>query len=269
MEVKYIGTIRFYERAEQDLTLVYEKLDGKELYAGREVGRSGYKHYQFCMDCSGDLEKFVIDYSLGWHVERAVDWESSKNYCRKTNDYLYLGNSIEERSHRWNERRSVLPIWRTVIAKVVRQNDRQITVWIDRKGGVGKSSLFYILARRGIGFPIPRSDCTPTRLLDFIASKYNNEKVILIDLPRSRKIDVDLAEVLEDVKDGLIASAKYQGTTKFIKGVKVLVATNHLIEYSAYNSLTIDRWDLIVDGETGVAPKRTRKKKTEQGDVSR
>lgn len=76
---------------------------------------------------------------------------------------------------------------------------------------------------------------------------YANEDVIWIDLPRGRKIDEDMATLLEDIKDGLIISAKYQGTKKMTRGVKVLVTTNNWIPPEAYKSLTKDRWDILVN----------------------
>ena len=81
--------------------------------------------------------------------------------------------------------------------------------------------------------------------MDYIAMHYDNQPVIWIDLPRSRLVDKDLAECLEDIKDGLIASAKYEGTLRFIRGVKVIVTTNHWVDKTAYKMLSTDRWDVF------------------------
>lgn len=221
---------------------VFQNLDGHELYLGRETGKGGFRHYQFCMDCAGDLEKYANNNSLGWHIESAVDWEKSKAYCRKTGDYLYFGDSIEERYYQWIKSKGVLPIWKSFGASVVCQNDRQITVWVDTQGGASKSTWCYLVERRGKCLSVPRTEQNPTRISDYVAMHYDNEPLIVVDIPRDDKITPSLCKALEDIKDGKISSAKYQGTRRFIKGVKILVFTNHWIPKETYAALSEDRW---------------------------
>lgn len=71
---------------------------------------------------------------------------------------------------------------------------------------------------------------------------YDNEPIIVVDIPRDEKVTKKLCKALEDIKDGNINSAKYQGTKRFIKGVKVIVFTNHWIPKEVYAALTDDRW---------------------------
>lgn len=227
---------------------VFENLDWHELYLGREVGRGGYKHIQFCADCAGDLEQYASKNNLGWHIEKCVSWELSINYCRKEGDYSYFGNSIEERTFRAIRRREFNKFQKDICNSIRDVDDRKITVWIDRKGSQGKSTLLYIMERAGKWFSIPRTEQSANRINDFVAMHYNNEEVIVLDLARAKKLHSDQAEVLEDIKDGLIKSSKYQGTTRFIKGVKVLVYTNQWIPKDTYKMLTEDRWDIHVVG---------------------
>ncbi|AJD07508.1 replication-associated protein [Odonata-associated circular virus 21] len=242
--VQYIGTISAEDWNEDGIIRVFENLDGHELYIGREIGKHGFRHYQFCMDCAGDLEKYTADNRTGWHVERCISWEMSKGYCRKTGDYRYIGDSREERYYAWLRARRPLPIWRSFGASVVKQNDRSITVWVDTEGKAGKSTFSYILERRGKCLNIPRTEHNPTRLIDFVAMHYKGEPLIIVDIPRDQKLGKELCRALETIKDGVITSAKYQGTKMFIKGVKILVFTNHFLDKTTYAALTEDRWDV-------------------------
>lgn len=109
---------------------------------------------------------------------------------------------------------------------------------------MGKSSLLYILGRRGEVLPIPRADTVPRRLLDYIVLHWDGEPIIWLDLPRRRKLGVEDAETLEDLKDGLVASSKYTGGTVYMRGTKIIVTTNNYIDPKVYKQLTPDRWDV-------------------------
>lgn len=241
---KWIGTISRSEYSESDIRTVAEKVDFHELYVGREVGRSGFAHYQFCIDCAGDLETLNADLCLGWHIERAVDWEKSKNYCRKSGNYLYIGDSREERYYNWITRKPAKDIWRTFGCSVVSQNDRCITCWVDTQGSATKSTFCYILERRGKCLSVPRTEQSATRIIDFVTAHYNNEPLIIVDLPRDKKVTADLCKALETIKDGTLTSAKYHGQKIFAKGVKILLFTNHYIPKQTYTALSRDRWDV-------------------------
>lgn len=243
--MKYVATISQECIKEHQLVRLLQLLDLHEAYIGREVGARGFRHYQCAIDCAADLEKFNREHCLGWHVENCASWGNAINYCRKTDDYRYLGNSIEEREYNRIRRRTTNTVGNRIQYHIDHQNDRKISICVDTKGGTGKSTYGYLNVRRGKWFAVPRTAETPVRIMDYIAMKYNNEEVIWIDLPRNRVVDKDLAECLEDIKDGLVSSAKYEGNIKLIRGVKVLVTTNHWVEKSAYKMLTEDRWDIF------------------------
>lgn len=243
--MRYVATISADSWKEHLVVRLLQLLDLHEAYLGREVGARGFRHYQCCIDCAGDLERFVSEHDLGWHVEECVSWNNAVNYCRKTDDYRYIGDSIEECEYDRIRDRAVNIVGTRIDKHLHDQNDRQISVCVDTVGGTGKSTHGYLNVRRGEWFAVPRTAETPVRIMDYIAMHYDNESVIWIDLPRSRVVDTSLAECLEDIKDGLIASSKYEGRMRLIRGVKVLVTTNHWVEKSAYRMLSADRWDVF------------------------
>ena len=243
--MKYVATISRASISEHQLVRLLELLDLHETYIGRETGKRGFEHYQCCVDCAGDLSRFNIEHQLGWHVEDCISWNDAKNYCRKTDNYRYVGDSIEEREYQRIRDRPANITAKRIQEHITKQNDRAISICVDTVGGTGKSTFGYLCSRRGQFFVVPRTAETPTRIMDYIAMHYDNEPVIWIDLPRSRVVDKDLAECLEDIKDGLIASSKYEGCVRFIRGVKVLVTTNHWVDKTAYKMLSTDRWDVF------------------------
>lgn len=162
-------------------------------------------------------------------------------YCRKEGCYHDIGF----RDSRWLHK-SRLPIQDVVLKHAYRANDRQITVWVDENGRIGKSSLLYDLARRGKVLPIPRTEQDPVKLNDFCAMMYEDEDIICLDLPKNGILSKKQAEALESIKDGLLVSAKYEGKIKLCKGVNVLVLTNHKLPKETYDALTKDRWDIII-----------------------
>lgn len=249
--MKYVGTISMEDWNEDGIKAVFKSLDGHELYAGRETGRGGFKHYQFALDCAGDLEQYGSANNLGWHIEPCIAWDKAVDYARKTGNYLYIGNSFEEREYQRLIRRPRLGIWFNIIRSVAAAGDRSITVWIDRAGGHGKSSLTYILVRRGKAILVPRTELHPGRMRDFICLHWSGERIIIVDLPRQQEVTPELCNILEDMKDGLMTSGKYGGDRKFMKGVRILVFTNNWVPKDAYESLSKDRWDTHIIDKDG------------------
>lgn len=249
--MKYVATISAEQWKESRVVKLLKLLDLHEAYLGREIGTRGFHHFQCVIDCAGDLQRFVSCHELGWHIEPCVSWLDSINYCRKTGNYRYLGDSIEEHEYTRITRKPTNIVGKRINEHLRKQNDRAISICVDTMGGTGKSTFGYLHVRGGEWFAVPRTAENPTRIMDYIAMHYRNEPVIWIDLPRSRKVDTPLAECLEDIKDGLIASSKYEGRLRLIRGVKVLVTTNHWVEKSTYRMLSADRWDVFTALPTG------------------
>lgn len=227
---------------------------------GRETGKSGYDHWQFAVRCAGDLEQRVRDDNLGWHVEKCISWDKAVKYCRKDGRYTLFGNPpASERLYK-KYRQGLIRLTATqldILRSVRRQNDRSVTVWIDRHGSSGKSYIGYLEEIGGRWLSVPRTEQSATRMIDYIAMKYDKQKAVLIDLPRQKVLTEGLCGVIEDLKDGNIKSAKYQGTEHFVRGLKVIVFTNNYIPPKAFKALSEDRWDIhIIKGDDNENPTR-------------
>lgn len=141
---------------------------------------------------------------------------------------------------------AVLRAWQNQLVKQLsKQNDRKIKWVYDPTGGNGKSFLTnFLLDNKNAFF------CNNGKLSD-VAYAYNNEPLVIFDLPRST-VDTDGKDwtpyrCMECFKDGRLFSSKYQSCIKRFKSCAVVVFANFLPDRS---KLSADRWD-VVDLNTG------------------
>lgn len=115
------------------------------------------------------------------------------------------------------------------------QNDRQITWIYDHKGGKGKTYLSKYLMAKENAFR-----CSNGKTKD-IAYAYNGEKIFIMDLCRSNESGVNY-QIIEEVKNGVIFSSKYNSQCKVFETPQVLILANFLPDKS---KLSEDRWDIV------------------------
>ncbi|BBE29370.1 replication associated protein [Chlorocebus cynosuros associated smacovirus] len=240
----YTGTISAELYTWGCIKKVLQLLDTKHGIIASETGKSGYNHYQYTVECSGDLLGYVTTNNLGWHVEKCTNINASWDYCKKDGRYkIYNPTSTDKELRRINS--FELNKWQNnILYSVESQNDRAITVWIDIGGGHGKTVLWHRLVDRGRVLPVPRSRLKSGRLSAWICDAWKNHEIIWIDIPRSRSLDADLCGELEELKDGMAFDDRYGAHWKCIRGTKILVTTNNYIDKTTYKSLTPDRWDI-------------------------
>lgn len=261
--------------------------DVKKWIVACEEGRGGYKHYQIRLKTSnpdfyGIEEKKVPvgfkegrivyekkKYKVGWlaenipeaHCEEAQDlW----NYERKEHHYVSSEDTREILNIRYGHLRTNQE---KILERLNEQSDREVTVVFDQLGNHGKSWMAIHLYETGRAMVVPRASTTAEKLSAYVCSAYAGEPIIIIDIPRSRKITGELYEAIEELKDGLVFDHRYSGHCRNIRGVKVLVTTNEKMDI---NALSKDRWKIIdTNGEQlplsaiaqANAQKRTSKKK--------
>lgn len=232
--------------------------DCKKWIIARETGKGGYQHWQIRIQTSN--RRFfepiknkgnIIGYE-GWfpkhfpnvHCEECQDvWD----YERKEGDYWTSDDTNNIRKVRFGKPNRVQ---REILRIVKTQSDRQIDVWLDKNGNHGKTWLTLHLYELGRALVVPRSSTTPEKMSAFVCSAYKREEFIIVDIPRSRKIDGGIYESLEELKDGLVFDSRYSGKSRNIRGVKIIVFTNTPLDVKR---LSYDRWRLhgisdLIDG---------------------
>lgn len=169
------------------------------------------------------------------HLEFTENW---CDYERKEGWFVCSDDSREVLSVRFG-----IPnkLQLEILEKLETQGIRELDVWLDKKGNHGKSWLTLHLYERGKALVIPRYCNTARAISNYICSSYAGQEYIIIDIPRSGKINRDLYEGLEEIKDGLVFDERYTGKCRNIRGVKVLVFTNQELDKKM---LSFDRWRL-------------------------
>lgn len=170
------------------------------------------------------------------HIEEASTERG--DYERKSGNFICSTDTREIRQVRFGVLRESQ---RKILEEVKTQNDRQIDVYLDPVGNHGKTWLTIHLWERGRALVVPRASCTPEKLSAFVCSAYKDEEYIIIDIPRSRKIDTGLYECIEEIKDGLVFDHRYSGRTRNVRGAKIIIFTNTPLDTK---KLSHDRWRL-------------------------
>ncbi|BBE29360.1 replication associated protein [Chlorocebus cynosuros associated smacovirus] len=167
-------------------------------------------------------------------------WE----YETKEGCYLASWDTMEVRRTRFGK-----PTWaqKEALQALQRTNDREVMVWYDPTGNIGKSWLTNHLYEKGLAYCIPATMKDVEMIIKTTASLASKDReagypprpYVIIDIPRSWKWSNQLYTAIETIKDGLIMDPRYTAQPINIRGVKVMVMTNTRPQL---DKLSKDRW---------------------------
>lgn len=221
--------------------IIIEKYDIHTGTIACERGKSGYDHWQQRVRVSdSNATGFFTQLSeLGTHIERT---DGDSDYERKSGKFIQIGESAEVRHIRFG----ILCTWQKMCLDIVqRQGVRTVSVVVDSHGGIGKSYLAnYLYEHERALYICPLSK----NIQQDVASAWNGERIIVIDIPRSYKWTQELCCGLEMIKDGLVADCRYNYKVRNVRGTKVLVLTNYEPNRAW---LSEDRWQIIHPARAG------------------
>lgn len=123
-----------------------------------------------------------------------------------------------------------------IMSELKKQTERGVLWVYDPIGGTGKTFLSKHLIAKGDCFR-----CTNGKTKD-IAYAYHGEKTFIMDLSRSLEDHVNY-DLIEQVKNGMLFSAKYESQTKMFEPPKMLILANFAPEM---NKLSKDRWQILI-----------------------
>lgn len=224
---------------------------------GLEKGKTGYQHWQVRIRAREDFFGFqTIEYAgqklkikTGWlpqHIPEAHCEECSDNweYEQKEGRYIASWDMMEARRQRFGA-----PRWyqEKALEALQRTNDREIVVWYDPTGNVGKSWLNGYLFETQKAYYLPPYLTSIQSMIQTLASMvledrktgYPPRPYVIVDIPRSWKWSTELYVAIEAIKDGLIIDPRYSARPINIRGIKVLVLTN---TPPKLDKLSSDRW---------------------------
>lgn len=248
----------------RELRILFDKHDIKKFVVGIEKGKSGLRHYQIRLETSDPdfFNRFhaqipqanireAESHSLEYERKEGRFWKYDDNHdilvCR-------FGKPKEEQER--------------ALERLRKTNDREIVVWYDQQGKIGKSWLCAHLWENGKCYYVPPYTSSPLAMVQDLASDYIKHgwrDYVVIDIPRSWKWTDTLVTALESIKDGLIKEMRYSSETVNIRGCKVLVMTNTMPQLDA---LSLDRWiilnreavQILLQGQTKKQKKKPKDK---------
>lgn len=224
--------------------ILIDKFDIKRWVLAREKGKHGLDHWQIRIEASGGEEQrnqifeFCKKSYPSIHMEKSEKWS---DYERKESHFWTSMDTWEVSKQRFAPLRKGQE---QLLKAVYKENDRQIVVWYNPEGNVGKSWLIGALWERGIAHFVP-VELSLSKMIQDVAAEYiinGWRDIIVIDIPKTIKWDNDLYTALERIKDGLIKDTRYSPHPINIRGVKILVTTNTL---PSKNKLSADRLIII------------------------
>ncbi len=222
------------------LRIMIEKNDCKKWIIGKEEGKNGYKHWQIRIETSNDsFFEWMQDHIPTAHVEKSENGVDACRYEAKEGQFVCYTDRPEVLRQRYGEFRSNQ---KRALQALQATNDRQVVVWYDETGNVGKSWFTGALWERGLAYVTPPTIDTVKGLIQWVASCYIDggwRPYIIVDIPRSWKWSEQLYSAIESIKDGLIYDTRYHSRMINIRGVKVLCMTNTMPKL---DKLSKDRW---------------------------
>lgn len=205
---------------------------------GYEVGRDGYRHIHVRLNSRGNFEELQRSFP-GCHIEEASTEDD--RYERKDGHFVCSKDTVDIRRCRFGKLRSNQ---QRILELLDRQSDRQVLVWFDSTGNIGKSFLTRWLVERGRAFYVPPTVDNSKQIIQWVCSGYQGQPYVVIDIPRSAKWNQSLYTAIEAIKDGVIYDTRYSAKLRDIWGVKILVLTNSMPKLDA---LSEDRWVIYTD----------------------
>lgn len=186
-----------------------------------------------------DLEAFKDDVKAGIHSLKELRERHSKvcgKYPRFVTDYIgdqqKMYPPVLHPLYGWQQ---------TLYLSLAREPDsRKITFIVDPSGNKGKSWFcrYYCSLHEDAQIVVPGKKA------DMIYALRTDIRVLFIDAPRSKQGEYIQYDFLEEVKNGLMFSPKYESRMKFMSGkVHIVVFMNEPPDMA---KLSADRYNIVV-----------------------
>lgn len=235
---------------ENDIRYLVENLAESRYLFGEEVGgNTGTPHLQGVVNFKSarsfnSVKKLFKDN----HIEICRNWKASLNYCSK--DGQTYTNIERQRTRKerllmryedveWYE-------WQSEIIDIVNTvpNDRTINWYYEDEGNTGKSFLAkYLVLKYDAIIADGKKDNVFNQIKTWLDMHKDHEdpRLIIIDLPRHNLEYLNYG-MLEQIKNGMIYSGKYEGGTCLFESPHIFVFANR---EPIESKLSLDRWNIV------------------------
>lgn len=230
-----------------DLVTIQSKFEdeGIEYVIGREVGESGTPHLQGYIECENEIrpmESLKLMKEIHWE-KRCKRGTRAHNIAYCTKDWSYVTNmgGVPECP--------VLPVmsgWQVdVLLKLKQQPDNRSIMWYwSYEGGRGKSSLCrYLAITQGAIVCAGKAADMKYQIAQYKQKKGFGPRLVIFDVPRSSENFLSYTGI-EEIKNGVFASNKYESDMCIIAHPHVLVLANFQPDMQN-KDMSSDRFDCV------------------------
>lgn len=203
-----------------------------------EGEKDGYRHYQGCFSLINKEYLNTVKNMVGRHdihlENKIVNWNALKLYCSKQETRI---------EGPWTEKSvfikviSVLYKWQQEVLDIlIKEPDNRFIYWFwDDVGNIGKTAFVkYMAVKHGA------TAFNNAGTADLAYALPDNPRIVLFNLVRSTENRCNYA-ALEQIKDGLIFSAKYKSGMKIFNSPHVVVFANYPPHIG---EMSFDRWKI-------------------------
>lgn len=246
---KWCFTLNNYTEKEVENILLFFTQKKNTLYIiGKEIGEQKTPHLQGYVEFKNQITfsrfKKVCD---RLHLEKARGTrEQNKKYCSKQS--ILKTNLPLTRTERLLQSYDTVTWknWQQTILDIIETepNDRTINWVYDPNGNSGKSFLCkYLVMKYNAIIADGKKDNIFNQIKIWLDNHEDHEdpKLIILDVPRYNIEYINMGTV-EQIKNGLIYSGKYEGGICIFKSPHIFIFTNSLPDYT---TLSKDRWNII------------------------
>lgn len=237
---------------EEHKDIIYTFIDKNYLYiVGEEVGSSGTPHLQIYIECKNPVSFNTIKQICSrFHIEKAKgNRDSNLKYCSKEHRYTTNFNEFKKSKkmillEKYNN--VIWKDWQKLIIDIIETepDDRKIN-WIwESNGNIGKSFLCkYLVLKYDAIIADGKKDNIFNQIKLWIDNHEEHEmpKLCIVDIPRYNKDHLNYG-VLEQIKNGMIYSGKYEGGICLFEPPHVFIFSNNP---PITECMSEDRWNII------------------------
>lgn len=234
---------------EEDVLYLTTGLSKDRYLFGEEVGNSGTPHLQGVVYFKSPRSfKSVRKFFKNNHIEPCKNWKASLNYCSKDGEtYTNVEEKKTRKERLLNKYTTVTwKPWQQSVLDIIEQkaDDRTVNWYWDTKGNCGKSFLCkYLYLKYDAIIADGKKDNVFNQIKLWLDNHKDNEdpNLIILDIPRHSMEYINYG-VLEQIKNGMIYSGKYEGGVCVFESPHVFVFSNSKPIESKFS---LDRWNIV------------------------
>lgn len=199
-----------------------------------EKTKEGKIHYQTAISLkTKEYESTVRNIFSPAHVESGKNYFALFNYSTKTE--TRIAGPFTEKKKPLKVIENLRP-WQEDLKNelLLEPDDRKIIWYFDEKGGMGKTQFCKYMAVHHEALILQNGNCND------IGYACNDPKIVIFNLARSQQKFFNYT-ALENLKDGMIFSGKYESHMKIFNSPHVIVFSNWPPKWE---EMTEDKWCL-------------------------